>query len=511
MPTRRALSTAALALAALCAAAGARAQESGDLGLRGGATTADAANAGAADEPLRRLDDRALAGGDYGTADAPLAGGGYGGEPQPDRRATEPPASAIDVGDPFARRPALSTGANALRPRRSIPADDPYAPTGVRAGSFTLRPTLESAVGYDSNPDRDPVGGKSSKFYRLRGDIEATSDWSRHELRAQATGQIRRYVDLDAPGYEPEVNATADGRIDVTERTQIVTQLRASITTSRPGDPDTPTDIDGDEISRSYGATLGVAQRFNRLSLRLDGLADRYLYDDSKLLDGSTLDNSDRVYNAYQLRLRAAYEVSPALAPFAEVAVDTRDYDRRFGDDIVGDGADASRRRLGSDGWALRGGARFEATRLVTGELAVGYGRQTPKDDRLKPVDGLLFDGSVAWAPTALTTVRLNARSSIDETVTEDSGGILRRSVGVAVEHALRRNLLVTGRVDYESADYKGADRTDDTLVLGLEAEYRLNRTLALIGSFQHERRYSNLPGEDYDASIIEFGLRVRQ
>lgn len=523
MPLRRAIGMTALAAALLAATGVLRAQiaPTPPLSPSLAAAATPPANASGDDEPLRRLDPATLAGGDYGTVAEPngaLAGGEYGRDPNaPATAATRPdptaaPASAIDVADPLARRLPLRAGQ--FRPRRTPDADDPYAPVGVRAGSFILRPTIETAGGYDTNPDRLPTGKKGSSFIRLRGDLDATSDWSRHELQVRLSGQGRRYLDLSSPGYEPEGSAIVDGRVDVTERTQVVSQLRASITTSRPGDPETPNDIKGDEIQRSFGATLGVAQRFNRFSLQLDGLVDRYLFDDSKLLSGETLDNSDRIYSAYQLRLRGAYELSPALQPFAEIALDTRDYDKRRanaqtvsdGEVVIGD-----RRLLGSSGYALRGGARFEATRLITGEIGLGYGRQTPKENSLKPVDGLLVDGSLAWAVTPLTTVRLNARSAIDETTTIGSGGILNRSVGVAVEHALRRNWTVTARADYQRAQYQGAGRVDDTVLLGLETEYRLNRTLALFGSFEHERLNSSLAGEDYDASIIEFGLRVRR
>lgn len=484
----RAQRLAALALVALVAAAGvARGQEALD------------------DEPLRRLDPDTLAGGDYGgTEPQPLAGGAYGREPQAAPRAAaveEPLTTQLQIGDPLAGSRA-GLGAPPRVPRARRLADEPYSPTGIRAGAFILRPTLESTAGYDTNPNEVKSGGKGSAYGRLRGDLDAVSDWSRHQLEVRLSGQIRKFTNAPEIGLEPQASATVDGRIDVTDDTQIVTQLRASITTSSPGDPETPTDVDGDEIQKSYGATLGVAKRFNRFSLQLDGLFDRYLYDDSPLQGGGKLDNSDRIYNAYEVRLRGAYELSPRLQPFAEIAVDTRDYDRSVDDGGV---------RRGSDGYALRAGAKFEATRLITGELALGYGRQTPKDNSLDPVEGLLIDGSIAWVPTALTTVRLNARSALQETNLSGASGVLTRSVGVAVEHALRRNVLLTARATVERLDYRGIGRIDDAVTLALEGEYRLNRSLSLIGSFQHEKLASSESGEGYSSSIIEVGLRLRR
>jgi hypothetical protein len=500
MSRRRAILHAVL-IASAVAAAGARAQDA------------------SGEEPLRRLDPNALAdgegglaGGDYGAQpidQTPLAGGDYG-------IASRPESSAATIAPTILSDPlgAAPRGFRPVRlPSRRASADDPYAPLGVEAGPFVLRPTLEAAGGYDDNPDRSPEGGKGSKFLRLHGEIDGRTDWSRHEIGIRASGQIRKYTDLPSSGLEPEVSAAATGRLDVTERTQINSELRASLAASRPGDPETPTSIKGDEITRSVGATLGVAQRFNRLSLRLDGLVDRYTVDDAKLRSGETLDNSDRAYNAYEARLRAAYELSPRLEPFAEAAMITRDYDKKFSNTAINDDNEPvpDRRRLGSDGWSLRTGARFELSRLVTGEAAVGYGRQTPKDNGLKPVEGLLVDGELAWAPSALTTVRLSAKSALQETTLQGAGGVLSRNLGLSVEHFLRRNWSVTGRASFDRADYKGTARVDDAFTLGLETEYRLTRSLALTGSIEKLWLDSSIPDDDYDATIVEVGLRLRR
>lgn len=501
-------------------------------------------------EPLRRLDDRtlgaasqngqapldrqrppaygrraqptaedSLAGGGYGgqpASPAPLAGGDYGAprvdagdlsgdglsnppDPQDDQNDPAAPIAPSTLSDPLAAGPSGFQRRRLRRPAQ--PVDDAYAPAGVQAGAFTLRPSLETAAGYDDNPNRTDQGAKGSGFLRLRGELDAQSNWSRHALELQSSAQVRRY-ESERPGYEPNLASTLTGRIDVTERTQINTQLRGSVVASQPGDPET-SGLKDDEISRSVGATLGVAHRFNRLSLRLDGLADRYTVDDAKLTTGGKRDNADRAYNGYQARLRASYEVSPMLQPFVEGTVDTRDYDRKF--DISGT------RKLGSDGYALRGGAQFEMGRLVTGELGLGYGRQTPKQNGLKPVEGLLIDGNVAWTPTALTTVRATARTGLQETGIVNASGVLDRNFELSVEHQFRRNFLGTARLAFDRADYRGTDLKQDSITAGLIGEYRLNRSVSLIGSFERVWLDSTVKGDDYVASIVEFGLKFRR
>lgn len=503
MSRRRSHLAASLTVVALVCAAQAHAQ-----------TARQGDNQG--EERLRRLDASALAGGegglaggDYGVGQprpAPLAGGDYGVIAQPDQTGVRPAAPTI-LDDPFANAPRAFRRFG-LRTAGAPPPlsaeDDAYSATGVRAGAFVLRPSIETAAGYDDNPDRLPKGGKGSRYSRVRAELDGESDWSRHAIGLRSSAQFRRDFDVKGAGYEPLIDAAVTGRVDISERTQINTELRGAIAASRPGDPETPTGIDGEELTRSVGATLGIAQRFNRFSLRLEGLADRYTVDDSKLKAGGKINNSDRAYNGYQARLRGAYELSPSLAPFAEVTLDTRDYDKKVANFDPG-------RKLGSDGYALRTGAQFELTRLVTGEIAVGYGRQTPKDGDLKTVEGWLIDGAVAWAPTALTTVNLSARSSLDESTLGNTGGVLSRAFEANVQHRLRRNLLVTGRFAFERADYKGAKRVDDAATIGLDAEYQLNRNVALTGTVERIRLKSSIPGEDYTANVVEFGLRFRR
>lgn len=521
MSRRGALFSLLVSVSAAIGAADAHAQASGQL-------------PGGRNEPLRRLDADALpqttgnlAGGDYGTEQTPnrpLAGGDYGAP-----AADAGPLAGGDYGLPSRPEGDLGTIGRSLlddplgaapggfRPvRRAAPtiaADDPYAPVGIKAGSFVLRPMAETAAGYSDNPNRRPNGGAGSSFGRLRGAIEGRSDWSRHELSFRASGQTRRYFETPNPTYEPQLNGAVTGRVDVTERTQINSELRGSIAAARPGDPETPTGVRGDNITRSAGATLGVAQRFNRFSLRLDGLVDRFTVDNARLRNGTTLDNSDRAYNSYEARLRGSYEISPKLAPFVEIAVDTRNYDKTFANNGVGEGGEivADRRRLGSDGYALRGGAQFELTRLITGEAAIGYAQQTPNDKSLKTVEGMLIDGAVAWAPSALTTVRLAAKTGLQETTLANAGGVFTRSFDASVEHKLRRNLIVTAGANLQRSDYQGSSRVDDITTLTLEGEYRLNRSVALTASAQKLWLKSSLPGVDYTASIIEFGLRFRR
>ena len=97
---------------------------------------------------------------------------------------------------------------------RSSRQIDPYEPLGIRAGAFILRPAIDLSTGYDSNPGRDSTP-KGSPFYIVAPELQATSDWQRHEFRAKIRGSYDGYTEqpsLNRPYFE----SILDGRIDVT-------------------------------------------------------------------------------------------------------------------------------------------------------------------------------------------------------------------------------------------------------------------------------------------------------
>ncbi len=65
------------------------------------------------------------------------------------------------------------------------------------------------------------------------------------------------------------------------------------------------------------------------LQIKVDGLVDRTVYQDSKLTDGTQTNNNDRNFNQYGGVGPRHYEVLPGLKPFAEVQGDVRVHDDR--------------------------------------------------------------------------------------------------------------------------------------------------------------------------------------
>ncbi len=416
--------------------------------------------------------------------------------------APRPPEAALK-GNPAQRlqQELSQTGSLETQRRRRPPEEYPYAPVGLRAGSFDVRPSLQIRGGYDDNPFRVSEGRKPSTFTEIEGRIEAQSNWSRHSLYGELRGTYTDYLQVDG-NDRPEAEAILRGRIDVSSLSRIELEGRAALTTDDPGTPDAITSARRPPHIYTFGARAGYVQQLNRLELGLRGTVQRSLYQDAELLSGGTLDRSDRNFTSYGVELRAGYETLPGVEPFLEARMDRRVFDQRVDFDGI---------RRGSDGMELRGGIEFARERIVSGEASAGYAWRRYEDPSLRNIGGLVFDASLVWHASALTKISLVGNSEIGETTLLGASGVFHRRAGVIIEHAFRRWLIGSAGVHYAVDDYRGAGRRDERLTLRAGLTYHLNRYAALEGEIRHERQRSDDPSGEYDAGIFMLGLRLQR
>jgi hypothetical protein len=386
--------------------------------------------------------------------------------------------------------------------RRRARDEDPWAPLGVRIGNIVLFPVLGQSFGYDTNPDRVQIGRKGSALSQTEAELRLQSDWSRHELTGFVRAAYNEYFDLPSAS-RPEAGGRLGFRLDVTRNTQIDLGARFQVDTQRSNSPDLLlTSVSSTRpIVFSEGATVGLTHRFNRLSVGLTGDVDRTDFEDVRQGNGTVIDQSDRNYTQLRGRLRLAYEMSPSLVPFAEAIIDTRAYDRRIDNDGF---------RRSSDGTGGRVGARFELTRLVTGEISAGAIERRYEDPRLRSLTSPIADVALAWSVSPLTTVRATAQALVEETTVPNATGIAITRGTLEVAHDLRRNLTVTAGVSASEADYRGVSIRETGFGATLRADYRMTRQIGVRASYNYERLDSSAPGGDYTANVFLLGLRLQ-
>ena len=400
--------------------------------------------------------------------------------------------------------PDLVTATIATTPpsRRPPPEEKPFDPLGIQVGAFNLRPAFEYNRGWDSNAPRNTAPPAASSWYNVYApELLVKTDWSRHEFTANLRGSYTTY-DTYHSIDRPSVDAKANARIDVTSQTRIELEGRYLLFTDAPGSPNIQADLAKLPIAQTYGSTAGIGQRFNRFEVVAKGTFDRTVYNDSEFVDGSTASNADRNYNQYGAVLRNSYELTPGVKPFIELGANIRAYDLEL---------DAGGNNRSSQGGYGKAGTTIEAARNLTGELSLGYLTRRYKDPTLADVSGWTVDASLVWLWTALTTVKLNASTTVAESTIPGVSGAFTRDMTIQVDHAFRRWLIATLKFTRGFDDYVGSPREDYRYLASGALAYSLTREIQLKGEYRQEWRYSNEPGNDYWAHIWLVGLRLQR
>ncbi len=380
--------------------------------------------------------------------------------------------------------------------------EDPYAPLGVEAGSFILYPSIDLIGGYDTNPGRSP-GGPGAWLYTVEPELQAQSNWSRHELKADLRGSYTGYSPDQTPTLSrPYFDGKLDGRIDVMHDTHINLGARDIVSTDNPGSPNLQAGLAKLPIFTTFGGNAGIDHSFNRFELAAKSDVERTIYQNSTLTDGTTASNEDRQFNQYTGTLRGSYELSPGVKPFVEFSADSRVHDLE---------TDFSGFQRDSKGLTGKAGSTFEISKLLTGEIALGYTHRRYDDPRLLDINGIVGDASLIWTASALTTVKLSGSSAVGESTQPGVSGVLYRDVGLQVDHAFRRWLIGTAKVGFGQDDYVGDSRLDNRYSLGVGLTYKLNRNVQLKGEVDQYWLRSNEPGNNYNATVFLFGLRFQE
>lgn len=409
--------------------------------------------------------------------------------------------------------PAMAGTVAGQPPRKRLRIDDdPFGAVGDYAGGFLIKSALELSGGYDTNPGRTFVP-KGSPFYLVGSEFLAVSDWERHAVIADLRGSFTGYGNTFPPPADgtissaptvvdrPDFTGHVDGRLDVTHDTRLLAQARLRVATDNPGSPNVQAGLARYPVYATFGGTFGVDQNFNRLQLSAGATVDRTAYTDSKLTDGTSTSNDDRNFNQFGGVGRVSYDLIPGLKPFVEVEGDSRVHDQKL--DRNGFARDSS-------GGYIKAGSSFEFSRILTGEISVGYAAREYVDNRLNRLEGLLVASSLTWNATPLTTAKFYSTTSIDETTLPGTSGVLTHIYTVEVDHDFRRWLTAIGRFTWGNLDYQGDNRRDKIYTVSGDLIYKMNRNLWLKGTLRRDWLDSNIPGNSTNSTVVMLGVRLQ-
>ncbi|MBB3933918.1 outer membrane beta-barrel protein [Aureimonas phyllosphaerae] len=381
--------------------------------------------------------------------------------------------------------------------RRALPRtpDDPFAPLGLRLGSFTLYSTLEQSFGTSDNLT-NTLDGVRGAFSETSGSVRLLSNWDRHEAEINALASFRRN-DSGPLQDVPRIDVDARLRLDMSR--DWTATLRGALRFDRDdplvSGPATAEASTRDILAYSAGATL--ARDVGRLHNQLDLSAVREDRDDG-LFDGAVrrLDDS---FTTWSVGLRTGYDVTPALRPFVSASVGRRLFDET----LLGS---PSRDSLIP---ALRGGVGFDWGEKLSGDVAVGYAWNVPDDDRLGTEASPTIDARVNWSPRRGTDVLLQAETFFEP----DTSGLATSTLyqaSLGLRHRATARIDLEGRLIVGLRD--GPVAGDENLYAAETGlTYWLSRYLAVTARYRYDRFDSPLPGLDYDANTFRLGVRLQR
>lgn len=422
-----------------------------------------------------------------------------------------PPPSEFAHKTPLPPAMAGTVAGQPTRKRLKID-DDPFGAVGDYAGSFLLKGAVELSAGHDTNPGRLAVP-QGSPFYMIAPEFLAVSDWERHAVVADLRGSFTGYGNNLTPNADgtplsapidvsrPAFNGHVDGRLDVSRDTRLTAQGRLLVATDNPGSPNVQAGLERYPIYTTVGATAGFDQNFNRLQVSGGAVVDRTDYQWSKLTDGTKSSNDDRNYSQYGGIGRVSYEVMPGLKPFGEAQADRRVHDLYL---------DRNGYARNSTGGYVKAGSSFEFSRLLTGEIAVGWAERHYVDARLPRLQGLLTTASLVWTATPLTTAKYFSDTQLVETTLPGTAGILVRTHTFEVDHDFRRWLTGIGKFSFGTLDYQGNVRKDQTYSVSGDLIYKMNRNIWVKGTLRRDWLESNIPGSSTNSTVVMLGVRVQ-
>ncbi|MET3581388.1 hypothetical protein ABID19_004439 [Mesorhizobium robiniae] len=415
-----------------------------------------------------------------------------------DQDATNRRAVTIDSAD----RQRLDPGAEraeAIEGRDRRAEDDPFAATGIKLGSFVIRPTLEQGLTASSNADSS-AGGEPALLSETTLRFNAISDWRENSAVIDGYGTFLKTISGD------EIQELR-GRVDGTLNVDLDNDLRAIAKLGYEAVPESassPVVIEGtieQPVRQTIDGSLAVEKDAGKMRFALTGAVERDIYGDAKLSTGGTVSQKARNSTLYTATLRTGYEISPAITPFTEVEIGRRVYDQR----VDPNGFERSSTRLG-----VRAGAELDLGEKLAGEFSAGWLREAIDDDQLPAISGATVNADLKWSPERGTTIGLTGQTTVEGTTTPNESGDILYSGRLTGEREIRANLTGNAALGVDWRDYIGSDGHDLTLSAEAGLTWWLNRYAGLTTRARTEKQTSNLEGRDYTAHSIFVGVTLQ-
>jgi hypothetical protein len=374
---------------------------------------------------------------------------------------------------------------------RDRPRPD-YQAAGLHLGGFIVYPKITTSIGYDDNIYALHTGAVGDEIFTLAPEIDVQSTWSRNALSGYvraAQDVYAKYADEDTTQY----GLGASGKYQFGDAAAGEAVLTGGVDFGRYALPRSAANsgsngslgaISKHPIQYDFTAlNAELADTFNRL--RISGRIDYQIYDyfNGETAAGAQVFEQNLNHGVATFTGKAEYAVSPDTAVFLAAAYNDREYQLR---------PPSVAYNSNSQGYNIAGGANFDITHLVRGEVQIGYMDQHYVSSLFPEIAGLSAKAQVEWFPTQLTTVTATALRAVGDSGIIGSAGYLNTTGGIQVDHELLRNLILTANAVATQNQYEGISRTDTIFGVGASANWLLTRAVGLTLAYTYTDQQSS-------------------
>jgi hypothetical protein len=350
-------------------------------------------------------------------------------------------------------------------------SDPNFSALGVRAGGLILYPSISATSAVSDNVYLNNTDKRSDAFLTLQPGLRVRSDWSRHSFDLAASSNVVRYAHETLRNRE-EYSVNAAGKLEVSSQLEAQLRVQYDRLAESPFANDLAADVS--VLSQYTRFVPNLTVSFTDGRSRFTGSVERYSFrfNTIRFADGSERDQTNRDKDMDRVALQADYALSPSVAAYAQFNAEHTNY--------LSDRAIGVANRDG-DAYRFIGGLNLDLAGLMRGRIGVGYVIRNYDSPLYKDVAGVSVDSELAFFVSPLTTVTLGAQSSLQDVNLGNSGAYRDNRLTATVDHALLRNLLVTGKVIRSQRKIlEGDSSSQSVLLLSLDARYQSNRTTSV-------------------------------
>ena len=373
-----------------------------------------------------------------------------------------------------------------------------YLPDGMRAGSYTLYPSVGTTVVFDDNIYATNKNRTSDVRFEIVPVVRAKSNLPRHILDFAVGAKQTEYV------KHTELNTTdfrfnMDGALHFDNAHTLALSVLSGLDHEDRAAPDAPKAAIEKTAVFHNRAILGLKRDAGRLYASFSTSIERWDFQDVKARNGTIIDQDSRDTQLVAAQTLFGYRYSPGFELQGKLrALRQSNYGATTID-------------FTSTGYEAVVGLSAEVNPLLRWRLLGGYGVRDYDSNSLKTAGNTLLDAEIQWLPTQLMTTYLTARRAYSEGIYGDgAGGRIDNSISAKVEYEVLRNLVFTLGGEYRESEYFGERRRDQVMIGRVGADYYHTKNWLFSLAYEHQSQRSNIEEDNLTRNRVWLSSKLR-